>query len=574
MINRLNRQNDSTISDITTETPQRIPRFSGILGWIFPCRSNRLILESVITNQADMHNPANTTHLNSVSSITTDRQSENYLLNTLENWKNSSADNDEYIVREFAAARILNCVNDQNHSLDLSALQLTSLPENIFQYTPFLRHLDCSFNRLKTLNLRDCPELIQLKCYFNQLESLQLNNVRLQKLDCSGNQLNTLNLSHCPNLIEIDTSENPLESLQISHCPQIKVLDCSSNHLASIDLRHCPQLVYLGLCDNNPLVDLSLPQINPAMQNPLRHLGLTNTGIEWNNLPEAIRENQEINIDIRPNNAINQNLNNAHNTHIASIHRSASKNAAKLKNNNLNVNTDQAYENLSSWIFELSIEDAAIENGLANEAYKNKAAEEWIQNPLHLNYIDRASGVSIKEFLALAWIAMHDDTQRELNAPLHNAKESLRDALYEMRRGDNLGRDPNYPKDNGQAASNICASGTFNKVSEKLVSAVKDMSFQLITEETFTTSLQASIRREVVKLIENADHDRLQKKALDDNDGLLTQPMWDQIKEAVKIAIDEEFQSDNEIGGKSISQLFEENTHFENILAFLRVMPT
>lgn len=527
MFNSLDRQETDAHLPINTPTQnnQKTPRFTRVLSALFPFFSNRLGQPSVITHQADMRNSGSMAGLESLSVI------ESSPMDTLLSWQNNTPDN-ELQGRRVAARRILHCMNHREDYLDLSGLELTSLPNNIFQHIKSLRMLNCSFNQLMNLDLNDCA--------------------KITTLDCNHNQLETLDLRHCSGLIE---------------------LSCSFNQLVNLDLSHCVRLRYLNARDNPALRDCVFPQINLQRANNLRDLGLQNTNIQWNHLPEETRENQDIYIDIRPHYAINQNLNNAQNTHTESIHRSASRNAAKLKRDNSEVDISRAYRDLSKWILRLPIKNSAIENGTANEAFKNKAAQEWIRHPVHLKYVDKSSKISVKEFLALAWIAIHDETQRELGALLHNAKESLRDALYEVRRGYNLGQDLNHPTDDGEAASNICAGGTFNKVSEKLVSVVKDISFQLITQETFTTSLRAIIRREVVKLTENADYDRSQRKALDDNDGLLTESIWNQIKQRVKTAIDAEFESEDEIGGLSIDALFNQNTDFDNVLAFLKVLP-
>jgi len=312
----------------------------------------------------------------------------------------------------------------------------------------------------------------------------------------------------------------------------------------------------------------------------LRHLELASTGIRFEDLPQELRDRQDILIDSRPTHRtingiraarrVNQ-LNGNQSTHTNSIHRCASKNATRLIEMNPNANINNAYASLLAWIHKLPTENAAIQNGYANDDYKNQAAKEWVQTPQHLQHVDQRSQISVKHFLALSWLAVNDDNQRELGTPLRNAQESLRDALYEIRRGYNLDA-ANKARDNGRKAINICAGGTFNKISEKLVSVVRDMSSQLVTPEIFTMSLHASIRREVSDLFKNNRTALLE--AFNANDGLLTTAIWDQIREKVRAEIYEEFKGENHIGNRSIEVFFIESTQFNGILEYLDVSPS
>jgi len=305
----------------------------------------------------------------------------------------------------------------------------------------------------------------------------------------------------------------------------------------------------------------------------LRTLHLNGTRIRFAQLPEDIRQNQRIHVDIRPVEIVVlpalRGNNHAQNTHTQSVHASASQSATILKNNNQALNIDQAYDQLSAWVNQLPIENAAIEEGYANEAYKNQAAKEWIQHPTHLDHIDPASGISIKEFLALAWTAIHDDAQRDPTALLDDAQESLRDTLYEIKRGYNLS-DAHKPTDNGQASVNICAGGTFNKIAEKLVSVVKGASLSMITRETFALSLENTIRKAAMDAV---DEDPKLAESLANNEGILTEDIWNAIEGQVSSEVRAEFKAQSHIAGKSIDQLLNEHTQFEGTLEYFEVIP-
>ena len=60
----------------------------------------------------------------------------------------------------------------------------------------------------------------------------------------------------------------------------------------------------------------------------LENLELSQTLMTWDDLPRDVQQNNEMNIDLRPENLRENRLNNAQNTHIVSIHQSASKNSA------------------------------------------------------------------------------------------------------------------------------------------------------------------------------------------------------------------------------------------------------
>lgn len=463
--------------------------------------------------------------------------------------------------------------------LSCSANQLTSL--DIHGYTE-LTKVSCSRNQLTSLDLHGCVELTKISCDSNQLINLNVDGcTSLTNLDCSGNQLTSLDIAGCTSLKELSCTENQLANLDVGDGATLESLSCSNNQLTALDLSYCHSLRSLYVQDNSLLRNLTFPQRNLLRQNQLMILLLHNTAVRWNHIPQLIRESRHAHIDIRPI-VVNHNINQAQNTHTASIHRSVSNSATKLKNNNPDINIDQAYEDLSAWVSELPIENSAIENGYANEDFKNKTAKEWIQNPSHLNYIDLTSQVSVKGFLALAWVAIHDGAQKESGTPLQNAKESLRDALYEIKRGYNF-NDAQNPIDNGEESRNICAGGTFNKISEKLVSVVKDISSHFITQETFVMSLHASIRQEVTALIQNdiEAEQRLNDYAigggdvdLTDIDLTLTEDVWSKIKDSIKSTIDEKFQSVEKISGKTINELFNEHADFDNVLEYLSVTPT
>ena len=71
----------------------------------------------------------------------------------------------------------------------------------------------------------------------------------LETLDCSDNKLTSLDLSHNTDLSALNCSLNKLTSLDLSHNTDLSALNCSSNHLTSLDVSKNTGLVVL-YCGN------------------------------------------------------------------------------------------------------------------------------------------------------------------------------------------------------------------------------------------------------------------------------------------------------------------------------------
>ncbi|MEJ2680951.1 MAG: hypothetical protein P8144_05535, partial [Gammaproteobacteria bacterium] len=340
---------------------------------------------------------------------------------------------------------------------------------------------------------------------------------------------------------------------------------CTENRLTQLNLKGCNRLQQL-YCKNNHILRFEHLDFLLEMAE-LRHIAFSNTAIGWGQLPEAIRDNQNIFIDIRPQEEHHQALNYAQNTHTESIHRCASQNALTLKSKYSTHNLEEGYLEFCKWINQLPVDGAAILNGYANDSYKNLTAKEWIANPQYLEHKDQTSDLTVKGFLALAWQAAKDPAQRESDVLEIDAKKVFIDALYEIRRGYNLDAAHN-PKDDDKDAENICAPGTFNKISEKLVSVIQGMSSFMVTAETFQFSLNSTLRKAVKALRKD---NRSVDDALNENNNLLTADVWGKIKTDVIDSIKEEFKDNPTIAGKDLDQHISEQTDYEQVLQYFAV---
>ena len=143
----------------------------------------------------------------------------------------------------------------------------TTLVELKFQNCLSLQSVSCGAgrfkNKIKSLELKGCPNLSRLNCNENQLTSLDVSGCpNLSKLRCEGNQLTSLDVSGCSNLVELDCSSNQLTLLDVSGCISLGdideiAFDCSNNQLTSLNVNDCIALWGLD-CSNNQLTSLDV----------------------------------------------------------------------------------------------------------------------------------------------------------------------------------------------------------------------------------------------------------------------------------------------------------------------------
>ncbi len=165
-------------------------------------------------------------------------------------------------------------------SVDCSVNRLSSLDVS---RNPSLRWLSCSDNWLISLDVSQSSSLEYLACYYNQLPSLDVShmlslnslscdnnlltsldvsrNHALEWLLCGGNQLTSLDVSHNLSLTVLGCHGNQLTSLDVSHNPSLNELSCSMSQLTSLDVSHNPELNSLS-CYENQLTSLNLGQIS------------------------------------------------------------------------------------------------------------------------------------------------------------------------------------------------------------------------------------------------------------------------------------------------------------------------
>lgn len=190
-------------------------------------------------------------------------------------------------IKDFVALITLNCSENRLTSLDLSnnkalvdlnisynslssldvskntALINLDCPKNYIKSLDLsknllLKSLNCHTNNMSSLNLRQNFALTHLQCTANKLSTLDVSqNVILSYLVCESNLLTSLDLSNNAFLNDLNCSSNQLTSLNTSKNPSLASLYCESNKLTSLDVSRSLRLTSL-LCDGNQLTTLDI----------------------------------------------------------------------------------------------------------------------------------------------------------------------------------------------------------------------------------------------------------------------------------------------------------------------------
>jgi hypothetical protein len=240
-------------------------------------------------------------------------------------------------------------------------------------------------------------------------------------------------------------------------------------------------------------------------------------------------------------------FNNSQSTHTASVHQSASESATRLLSKYASKLEGSLLNNhlqtLAKWVETHKPAD-----------FKQQAAARCIERleVLNYDYTDSVSHVSTKQLMALAWLAIHDDTKR--TGLLSDAKQQLIEGLYEIQRGYNLSQ--NNQDDNDLTDKPICAAGTFNKLCEKLIGIHEDVSLTYITKAGFTCKIPIVAIEEANKYCNSLQPETEQYIEIQQSIEGDMQILWQMIVPQVTNRLFEEFGS-----------LYDENKNDEQFLS-------
>lgn len=126
--------------------------------------------------------------------------------------------------------------------------------------------LDCSENKLTSLDASKCRSLQELDCNYNEITSLDISKcTSLRELRCIGNELTTLDVSKCTTLTGLWCGANELTALEVSRCAALTTLWCSHNELTALDVSKCTELTHL-LCHYNQLSSLDVSKCTELIE--------------------------------------------------------------------------------------------------------------------------------------------------------------------------------------------------------------------------------------------------------------------------------------------------------------------
>jgi hypothetical protein len=231
-----------------------------------------------------------------------------------------------------------------------------------------------------------------------------------------------------------------------------------------------------------------------------------------------------------------RDFNGEQSTHTASVHRSVSESAIRLRD---------AYEtklNLSEAIEELQKAVEGLDDSLEHAAAKRCIVR--LTQDYH-SFTDEKSQVTIKQLLALAWYGINDETR--CTATYEEAFKLLVRGLYEIQRDGNLNP---QNQDNGHSEDGfICPAGTFNKIMEKLNGIHPLVEVYYITHEGAYLKISKLADKHALAYLNSLAHPKTEaeyqriSEILEaiQKDGSLG-PIWDAIKEGVSEELWDEFQ--------------------------------
>ena len=173
------------------------------------------------------------------------------------------------------------------------------------RYLKYVKDLNCSGQKLTTLNLELNSRVEKLNCSGNQLTGLWLDprGNSLKYLTCSVNELTALDLSKSSELTELSCSSNKLTSLDLSANTKLQQINASSNKLTALDVRQLPELTHLYLWGNHDLKSIDVSKNTKLEFLSVSHCKLTSLNVKNNRMLVElyVYNNQLTALDVRSN---------------------------------------------------------------------------------------------------------------------------------------------------------------------------------------------------------------------------------------------------------------------------------
>ena len=147
---------------------------------------------------------------------------------------------------------------DKATSINLSGYGLTTV-DDMLCHLPALKKLDCSNNKLTSINLSHSPQLTELNVSKNSLTSLDVTgNTALKSLVAFSNtDLTSLDLSKNTALTSLNISADNFTSLDVSNNTALTFLEISATSITSLDLSKNTALSSIVLSSVMEKLDIS-----------------------------------------------------------------------------------------------------------------------------------------------------------------------------------------------------------------------------------------------------------------------------------------------------------------------------
>lgn len=296
-------------------------------------------------------------------------------------------------------------------------------------------------------------------------------------------------------------------------------------------IRHFPEL--LGL-----VIDAGLTMLQRPLPLPYRHYGVgffaeAERFDDWP-LYEAPDNERHQEVRALP---LAAPVNNGQSTHTTSVHRSVSVSAKKLYTQYHNKIDKQ--DDLESIIQQIKEYVSSQPNSTLPNNTTVAVAFRCINRLTATNYVftDTDSGVSIRQLLALCWIAMHDNKNRQCS--LEDAKQQFLQGLYEIQRGYNLS---DSGVDNGAERDvTICTSGTFNKLVNAMQGIHPYCSVIFVSSETIRAKFPLIVKEKAVEYLQQLNYTNFYHSIEKLKEEQSVEPIWNNIKDSVASALKDEF---------------------------------
>jgi hypothetical protein len=225
-------------------------------------------------------------------------------------------------------------------------------------------------------------------------------------------------------------------------------------------------------------------------------------------------------------------INPEQSTHTSSVHCSVTDSARKLWDTyGADLDLETQIHRIQVWV-----------NGL-EDSFNHAVAKRCIARLTAIDYcfVD-SSSISTRQLLAIAFMAIHDNSKRL--SSFADAERFFIEGLYEIQRGYNLDA---KGQDDHESDKPICGPGTFNKIMEKLNVIHSDVEIYYVTHAQASNKFSILTQEHSIRYLQSlASPETLEdylkvRDLIDEIKANGIEPIWEEIKEAIKLKLWNEF---------------------------------